>query len=670
MPTPSGRNGSADCLGNGQETEFDVLRREFQAEVEKLSARLACVEQSLKSNMELAVAAADSNDREQLGNHEMELQKVEPEFATVECRTDCSDSLHPESDVHFEESAWTYPLVIGLVDAKAIDVAFAILLLLLNLCMQLLFSYIITRPEFMGEEFSDKVTVAKQWRTSFAHDHKYVDLSSTSLVSRVCSADGALILATTQATMVMHINNYLGLKPDQFEAGFLQPGILLCVLCIVLWGLCIYKEFRRTGLALEAVWKLPRSEKTLTRDNAIQSLSKSRFLALICTYFTRFVIAGVLLFSGVQWLARTTSITDLMLNAVALNAILDVDEFLFAGFTPISLQVAIKDLEPIKVRYTSRRSQLESVCMFLLLLGTFLLPYVSLLQPLGVAMMDVKREMCGGNQTFVVGENAQTQVVLGYKTATGRSSDEPVMELAVRTHHSQPPGVDPLYITFVDSMEFDRERTVSMADESNDFTLCMESAVLQPTGIFYQDPVLTSILSPRLRTAAAYLGILDVKECEEMRDFCNRSDARQLRLMCGDTCGCTDPRASNWFMVAAYGCSESCSRVALETFRGQCQDAPNDDKWKQLWDGYLPALESVVAGISQSQQLYETMQQVIAAMKEGGCQTLAHPDFRMEVGSSRTWCEGNPSLYRPFSWQCPVTCGCLAANPPSYCPPC
>ena len=46
----------------------------------KLSARLACVEQSLKSNMELAVAAADSNDREQLGNHEMELQKVEPEF--------------------------------------------------------------------------------------------------------------------------------------------------------------------------------------------------------------------------------------------------------------------------------------------------------------------------------------------------------------------------------------------------------------------------------------------------------------------------------------------------------------------------------------------------------------------------------------------------------------
>ena len=108
--------------------------------------------------------------------------------------------------------------------------------------------------------------------------------------------------------------------------------------------------------------------------------------------------------------------------------------------------MAIKDLEPIKVRYTSRRSQLESaprlsrsihdsskqllvdpkdpkiptslglqfaeastldtkVGMFLLLLGTFLVPYVSLLQPLGDAMMAVKWEMCGGNQTFVVGES-------------------------------------------------------------------------------------------------------------------------------------------------------------------------------------------------------------------------------------------------------------------------
>ena len=42
-------------------------------------------------------------------------------------------------------------------------------------------------------------------------------------------------------------------------------------------------------------------------------------------------IASILLVAGILWLARTTSIQDLMLNAVALNAILDVDELPVLG---------------------------------------------------------------------------------------------------------------------------------------------------------------------------------------------------------------------------------------------------------------------------------------------------------------------------------------------------
>lgn len=40
-----------------------------------------------------------------------------------------------------------------------------------------------------------------------------------SLVSRVCAVDGALILSTTQATLVEQINSFLGLKVDEFEAS-------------------------------------------------------------------------------------------------------------------------------------------------------------------------------------------------------------------------------------------------------------------------------------------------------------------------------------------------------------------------------------------------------------------------------------------------------------------
>ena len=45
-----------------------------------------------------------------------------------------------------------------------------------------------------------------------------------------------------EATLVSHINSYMGLAYDEFEVGFFQPGILLCMLCILLWALCVYKD--------------------------------------------------------------------------------------------------------------------------------------------------------------------------------------------------------------------------------------------------------------------------------------------------------------------------------------------------------------------------------------------------------------------------------------------
>ena len=32
------------------------------------------------------------------------------------------------------------------------------------------------------------------------------------------------------------------LIPPRFEPGPFQPGVLLCLLCILLWSFCVYKE--------------------------------------------------------------------------------------------------------------------------------------------------------------------------------------------------------------------------------------------------------------------------------------------------------------------------------------------------------------------------------------------------------------------------------------------
>ena len=55
------------------------------------------------------------------------------------------------------------------------------------------------------------------------------------------------------------------------------------------------------------------------------------------------MIASFLLYGGILWLANTTSIKDLVLNAVALGAILDVDEMFFAALMPKKIQIKIQD---------------------------------------------------------------------------------------------------------------------------------------------------------------------------------------------------------------------------------------------------------------------------------------------------------------------------------------
>ena len=56
-----------------------------------------------------------------------------------------------------------------------------------------------------------------------------------------------------------------------------------------------------------------------------------------------------------------------------------VDEFLFAGFTPMGIHTAIQKLGSIQVKYSTRRNKVESLMLFLLLLSTLVVPYLAFL---------------------------------------------------------------------------------------------------------------------------------------------------------------------------------------------------------------------------------------------------------------------------------------------------
>ena len=85
----------------------------------------------------------------------------------------------------FEESAWSIPLLAGLIDVGIVDTMFASALVFLNLGMQSAFSIILLTPAFMGDEFESKIQSAQSWRTSVAHDERWVDVKCPCVVRKM-----------------------------------------------------------------------------------------------------------------------------------------------------------------------------------------------------------------------------------------------------------------------------------------------------------------------------------------------------------------------------------------------------------------------------------------------------------------------------------------------------
>eukprot|EP00435_Cladocopium_sp_Y103_P054786 s468_g18.t1 len=473
-----------------------VPRWEFEAAVARLELRLQYLEAATGSIQQkdaglevIELTPSMEHCRPVFESKSPQLQTEEAELRSDETETP-HGAEHSHDRVYFGESVWNLPLVLDLSNVPLWDGLFSLILLLVNLGMQASFSGILLSDDFAlaGVNVEEEVDNARMWRQTIAHDWRYMDLSQTSLVSRVCSGDGALILSTPQAELVNQINSFLGLGTDDFQPGFLQPGILLCMLCILHWSLCVYREFRSIWLALEAVAFIPKSRQTRMGDNSIQSLSLLRFLFVFVTFVLRAIIASILLVAGISWLARTTSITELMLNAVALNGIMDVDELLFAGFTPVSVQRQIRKLKPIRMRYGPRRSQIESFLLFLLLGATMLVPYLVFLEPLGSGMVTIKWEMCGRNQTFVVAHNPDVQEIVGFVTRSGRSDEDlSLSELAVNTHKFQVEG-PAQYIHFAASMQiFDVLRLSSLENAAAMLPFCSETDAGSMLGGFGQE---------------------------------------------------------------------------------------------------------------------------------------------------------------------------------------
>ena len=115
------------------------------------------------------------------------------------------------------------------------------------------------------------------------------------------------------------------------------------------------------------------------------------------------MISSLLLVAGIQWLVNAVAIRSIVLRAVAIKTLFELDAVFYAAFMPKRLQVSMKKLKPLQFRNSVCRSQIESLLLLLFLVGVTMGTWHQLVDPTAETMERIKTEYCGGNQNFVVG---------------------------------------------------------------------------------------------------------------------------------------------------------------------------------------------------------------------------------------------------------------------------
>jgi len=152
--------------------------------------------------------------------------------------------------------------------------------------------------------------------------------------------------------------------------------------CVVLfvWVTAIQREFRTTYYMTRNINRMPRCSHSsqmmiVTRQNVcIVALTlRTRWLlyALVCA--PKFLISLYLLSLGCQWLSASTSFEGLVLNAVAMEFVLHIDELLYKAFVPATYRRQVADInffvrQPRKTGEEEQRNALRSYALSMLYL--------------------------------------------------------------------------------------------------------------------------------------------------------------------------------------------------------------------------------------------------------------------------------------------------------------
>lgn len=346
---------------------------------------------------------------------------------TQRSRSFDSRAVQNEDVVELEGSTWG-ALMLATVSSGEIDnelpmslmeKAVVFLLHVLNLTMQTVFICgIITTMS--GNPYDGPAISTMTYQRLFSgHAYENIDRATLqSRVSKLCGDGWHNRLASTSADTFTYL---------QLGGGGV-PGSVICLVALTIWILSMGQEIRRTADQCAAVLLLPRPEGSKSSDrtqhgklgndddgySVLTMTIRKKIILLVVLFIPRMALGLTLLWFGLLFIADTPVVSDLILNACALEIVQQIDEQLFEAICSRRLQHAVTSTR-ISCTSTSTvlhrwfgpetkddkiRSRLLMCGRMLTLSSVLLLGWYLRLNPLVASVEEAYKGVCGGTQDF------------------------------------------------------------------------------------------------------------------------------------------------------------------------------------------------------------------------------------------------------------------------------
>lgn len=590
--------------------------------------------------------------------------------------------------VAFENSVWDCGMFLGVGPMGCAGSLHMTGVFILNLAMQFIYTSIVAEA-FTESSFNQSMVEAfLKFRYNVAHDWFYMDhLRGNSLAARICNGDQSVVMAAAQVESLAIINSYL---PDYEEAVFgPHTGILMCSVSLIMWACMVAKEFRRLGDFLSIVHRVAsthqRERRTvLVKEEdslRIESFSSRRIGIALSVVLIRLFFACVVFHAGMRYLINTISLRDLVMNAVALECVMETDELLFDALAPKPIQSFLASLQPIVVPVSKnplmrpyKGCGVPAGCISMFVLVSLCVYIPIYLSPTLNFLDKTRGALCDGNQNFVFSTTTYPPGVFWADSVPmGPPGDDDhyfqlfgVRMISKVVHGEDALLTRPLHLPSLEggtwSLKVVRELGVRESGaRSNSLCVDFDRSPLFKAGNSSFPALYMDMLSQALGT--------EFRSCSdvEVTRYCNAesSAGTMVRMLCPISCKCHLPHSSLILASNSAGCPESCQRIGYyDEARAvaDCSDAsPAELSQEPFWLNFTGTLAKLGDPATSerpawAQYTIRMQSRLLANLGCNGVRALHKNlgvDFCDEIGST--------SAYLPFHTlrlTCPISCHC------------